>query len=241
MASTSETGHAKNIANFKLLNERNAGFGAKYNPSNKLLTLANMQKQHTDCNALQGDVNTQKGIYEPAQNARTDEFADVQKLARRMRTAAKTCGASKGFYIDVNKIVTKLVGERAGKPKVTAEDPSGNSVSQQSYDNIVNNFDALAKMLAGEAKYAPNEADLTVAAATAKQAALDATNNAVKSSAVPYNNAVIARNKALYTEDTGLCDVALNSKDYVKQAFTYSSPEFKSISSIAFRKLPKGK
>jgi hypothetical protein len=241
MASTTETGHAKNIANLKLLNEINAGFGAAYNPSNKLYTLANMQSLYSNCNKLQGDLNTQKGIFEPAQNARVTEFSDAQKLARRIRTAAKTCGAGKGFYIDVNKIVTKLIGERAGKPKATAEDPSGISVSQQSYDNIVNNYDALAKMLAGETNYAPNEADLSVAAVTAKQAALDSANNAVKRSAVPYNNAVIARNKALYTEETGLCDVALGSKDYVKQVFTYGSPEFKSISKIAFRKLPKGK
>ena len=34
MASTSETGHAKNIANLKALNEVNTGFGASYAPSN---------------------------------------------------------------------------------------------------------------------------------------------------------------------------------------------------------------
>ncbi len=32
MASTSETGHAKNIANLKALNEINGGFGATYAP-----------------------------------------------------------------------------------------------------------------------------------------------------------------------------------------------------------------
>ena len=241
MASTTETGHAKNIANLKLLNEINGGFGGAYKPSNPLYDFAAMVAQHSACNGLQGDVNTQKGIFEPFQNARVTEFKDAKKLARRLRTAAKTCGAGKGFYIDVSKIVNKIVGERVSKPTPTETDPAGTSASQVSFDNTVNNFDALAKMLAGETKYAPNEADLTVAAATAITAALDSTNNAVKRSAVPYNNAVIARNKALYTEVTGLCDVALGSKDYVKQVFTYSSPEFKSISKIAFRKMPKAK
>lgn len=239
MASTSETGHAKNIANLKLLNEINAGFGPAYKPSNNLYQQANMVAQHSSCNSLQGDVNTQKGIFEPFQNARVAEFKDVQKLARRLRTAAKTCGAVEGFYIDVNKIVNKIVGERVSKPVATPTDPAGTSASQMSYDNTVNNMDALAKMLAGEPLYTPNEADLTVAAVTAKTAALDTSNNNVKSGAVGYNKAVIARNKGLYTETTGLCDVGLGSKEYVKQVFGYSSPEYKSVAKIQFRKLTK--
>ena len=42
MASTSETGHAVNISNFKLLIDKCASFGAGYNPSNTNLTIANM-------------------------------------------------------------------------------------------------------------------------------------------------------------------------------------------------------
>lgn len=237
MASSTETGHAKNIANLKLLNEINTGFGGAYKPSNPLYVLAAMVAQHSACNALQGDVNTQKGIFEPFQNARVAEFKNVKTLARRLRTAAKTCGANEGFYKDINKIVTKILGERAGKATATTTDPAGTSASQTSFDNTVNNFDALAKMLAGEPIFAPNEADLTVAAVTAKGGALDAANNNVKTGAVGYNKAVIARNKALYTDKTGLCDVGQGSKDYVRQVFGYSSPEFKMVSKIGFRKL----
>ena len=240
MASTTETGHAKNIANLKLLNEINGGFGGVYKPSNPLYDFATMVAQHSACNGLQGDVNTRKGIFEPFQNARVTEFKAAHKLARRLRTAAKTCGAGKGFYIDVNKIVNKIIGERAGKATPTATDPAGTSASQMSYDNTVNNFDALGKMLAGEPIFAPNEADLTVAAVTAKTTALDSTNNNVKSSAVPYNNAVLGRNRALYAEETGLCDVCQGSKDYVRQVFGFSSAEYKMVSKIQFRK-PKKK
>lgn len=235
MASSTETGHAKNIANLKLLNEINAGFGGAYKPSNPLYDLAAMLAKHSACNGLQGDVNTQKGVFEPFQNARVAEFKDAQKLARRLRTAAKTSGAGKGFYIDVNKIVTKILGERAGKATPTATDPSGTSASQTSFDNTVNNFDALAKMLAGETKYGPNEADLTVAATTAKTAALDSSNNNVKQAAPLYNKAIINRNKGLYADETGLCAVGQGSKDYVRQVFGFSSPEFKMVTKIQFK------
>ena len=48
MASTTETGHAKNIANQMNLNAIIAGFGLAYNPSNPLLKLTTMQAQYTD-------------------------------------------------------------------------------------------------------------------------------------------------------------------------------------------------
>jgi hypothetical protein len=235
MASTSETGHAKNIANLNTLNNINAAFGAKYNPGNKVYSLTSMQALYNSCKTLQSDANTQKGIFEPFQNGRTAEFKDAQKLARRFRTAAKTCGAGTGFYADVNKIVTKILGERAEKAKPTEGDPSGTSASQTSFDNMVNHWDGLAKMLAGEAKYTPNEADLTVAAATAKAAALDKANSEVASAAPLYNNAIIARNKGLYADETGLCTIAQGSKDYVRQVFGFSSPEFKQVSKLQFK------
>jgi len=235
MASTTETGHAKNIANLNTLNNINAAFGAKYNPGNKAYSLASMQELYTTSKGLQSDANTQRGIFEPFQNARTVEFKDAQKLARRFRTAAKTCGAGKEFYTDVNKIVTKIIGERAEKAKPTETDPSGTSASQTSFDNMVNHWDGLAKMLAGETRYTPNETDLTVAAATAKAAALDKTNSDVSKAAPNFNNAIIARNKALYTEDTGLCAVAQGSKDYVRQVFGFSSPEFKQVTKLVFK------
>ena len=42
MASTSETGHAKNVANFQDLIEFVTGYGATYNPSKSSLKLAQL-------------------------------------------------------------------------------------------------------------------------------------------------------------------------------------------------------
>ena len=235
MASTTETGHAKNIAELKLLNETNAGFGAAYNPSNKAYLLVNMQAMHTNCKQLQNAVNTQKGIFNPVENARAIAFKNAKALARRFRFAAKTCGAGAEFYKDVNTIIAKILGERIGKPKATPQDPSGTSASQTSYDNTVNHFDALATLFAGEPKYAPNEADLTTAAATALTNELDGFNNTFKETIVPYNNALIGRNKAMYAPETGLCAVAQGSKDYVRGVFGFSSPEFKRVAKIQFK------
>lgn len=246
MASISETGHAKNIASEKRLNEINAGFGLDYSPSNPLLTLIAMNTQYTTCDGLQGNVNSASAIYEPIENARQDEFKPVKGLARRIRSAAKACGAKPNWVADVNTIVTKILGERASKvkplteeAKIAGTDPAGTSASQQSFDNTTNNFDRLVKLLGTQPLYGPNENDLKVTTLTAKKTALNNANNAAKTAIVPLNKAIIKRNKALYTPTTGLVDVGQASKDYVRSVFGFSSPEFKLVSKIKFVALVK--
>lgn len=239
MASSTETGHAKNIANLNALNQVNAGFGANYNPSNPLYKLANMQTQFTTCDGLQRTVNTQDGIYKPIVNARQNEFKPVKPLVRKVRSAAKTCGAKPNWVADVNTIVTKILGERAEKAIPTAKDPAGTSSSQQGFDNTTNNFQKLVKLLSAEPLYAPNETALKVATLNAKYTSMDSANKAVKAGTVPYNNAIIARNKALYTSTTGLVDCGQGSKDYVRSAFGFSSPEFKLVVKFKFTKMAK--
>lgn len=239
MASNTETGHAKNVANLKALNEINVGFGGNYNPSNPLLVMVNMQNQHNTCDTLQEAVNTQTSLFLPIRNARQNEFKTVKPLVRRIMSATKSCGAKQNFIDNVATVGHKILGERAEKASPTDKDPAGTSSSQQSFDNTVNNFDKLVKLLASEPKYNPNENDLKVSTLTAKHTAIDNANNAVKGAVSAYNNAIIARNKALYTNDTGLVDVGQASKDYVRSVFGFSSPEFKLVVKFKFVKLAK--
>ena len=57
MASTSEKGHAKNIANANLLNTYIVQLVAIYNPSNPKLQLSNLQNIYTTALAHQEAVN----------------------------------------------------------------------------------------------------------------------------------------------------------------------------------------
>ncbi len=237
MASSSETGHAKNIANLLALNEVNGGFGTSYAPSNPLLALEAMIEQHTFCADKQSEVNTQSGIFKPLVNARIIEFKTLKPLVRKVRSAAKTCGGSDEWVADVNTLVTKVLGERASAATPVPGDPAGTSASQQSFDNTVNNFQALIAVLTNEPLYAPNEVPLKIVTLTAKHVSMNTKNNAVKAGVVPYNNSIIARNIALYTTKTGLCDVGQNSKEYVRSTFGFSSPQFKLVVKFKFKKM----
>ena len=63
MASTSEKGHAKNIANANLLNTYIVQLSAIYNPSNPKLLLPNLQNIYTNSFAHQESVNTLVATY----------------------------------------------------------------------------------------------------------------------------------------------------------------------------------
>ena len=53
---------------------------------------------------------------------------------------------------------------------------------------------------------------------------------------VVYSNARISRNSVLYAENTGLVEIALEVKKYVKAIFGATSPQYKQVSGIKFKK-----
>ena len=59
---------------------------------------------------------------------------------------------------------------------------------------------------------------------------------AVVAAEVPLNNARITRNDTLYKANTGLVDIALDVKTYIKSVYGATSPQYKKISKIKFTK-----
>ena len=58
MASTSEVGHAKNVANFETLIIDCQAFGTSYNPSNTAITITALQTLYTNANTALNDTKT---------------------------------------------------------------------------------------------------------------------------------------------------------------------------------------
>ena len=113
------------------------------------------------------------------------------------------------------------------------------SVSQQSYDSIMESFKKLIDLVSSEPTYKPNEVDLQIATLTTQAADLAAKNTDVVNATTTLSNGRIARNKTLYTPKTGLYDVAQEVKKYVKSVFGATSPEYKQVSKIKFTNLGK--
>jgi hypothetical protein len=247
MASTIETGHAKNVATFEDLISFCTGYGATYNPSKAILKLTALNPQLTAAQAALQSVKTAKTSYDNATNARELAFVPLKPLATKIINALAASDATTQTVDDARTIVNKIQGRRAKKvvvPDATAlaagaEPVKTASTSQQSYDKLVDHFAQLIALLTAEPKYIPNENELKVATLTTQIADMKTKNTAVVNGLTAVSNARINRDKLLYGELTGMVDVAMDVKQYVKSVFGATSPQYKQVSGLRFTR-PSG-
>ena len=213
MASTSETGHAKNVANFEDLISFCTGYGTAYNPSKAAIQIPSLQALRTTAQNDLANLTTVNSIFINATNARQAAFNPLKPLATRIINALDATEASDRLVADARTINRKIQGSRSGKltkadAGIVDNEPTETtrniSVSQQSYDSLIENFKKLIELVASEPSYAPNEPELQVTTLTAQAADLEAKNTAVIDTTTNLSNARIARNKTLYNKDTGL-------------------------------------
>lgn len=244
MASTTETGHAKNVATFEDLISFCTGYGATYNPSKVALKLPGLAAQLTGANAALQAVKVAKTTYDNATNARELAFKPMKPLATKIISGLAATEATKQTVDDAKSTNLKIQGKRAtpiekpdAKALAAGEEPvKTSSTSQQSYDKLIDHFAQLIATLTAEPKYLPNENELKLTALNTMLADLKAKNTAVINATTTASNARIARDKALYAEVTGMVDTALDVKTYVKSVFGASSPQYKQVSALKFTK-----
>lgn len=239
MASTSETGHSKNVSNFETMISYCTGYGVTYNPSNSDILLSELTTLHTDSKASVKLVKTTETPFNDVEGQRKLIFKPLKPLSTKVLGAIRSSGAPSTVIADAETINRKIQGKRAGNSVVetpTEEAPKDKiSVSQQSYDMQIDHLEKLIELVDVEPKYNPNEIPLQIATLTNYKTQLETINTAVKNSYTPYSNAMIARDKKLYDPATGLVARAQLVKNYVKSIFGASSPEYKQINKLRFK------
>lgn len=244
MLSTSEKGHAKNVANFENLISFCTGYGAVYNPGKASLTVANLKTLHTSAKTSLQQTKTTKTAFDNKTNARQLAFKNLKPLATKAINALSASGATRLAVADARTINRKIQGTRANStPKATTSPAGSNeatptdktiSASQLSYDNLIDHFARLIEALTQDATYKPNEAELKPAALQTKLNSLKTTNTDLINAFTGWSNARINRNNILYNPLTGLVQTAVEVKQYVKSVFGAASPQYKQVSSIEF-------
>lgn len=247
MASTSEVGHAKNIANFEDLISFCQGYGTAYNPTKAALQITNLQNLHLTAQTNLNNVTITSTAYNNVVNTRAQAFEGLKKLGTRLVNALEATDATQQTINDAKGYNKKLQGSGkltkadAGKtpPPVdpgtpAPENPKTISTSQQSYDNLIEHFSKLINVLATEPSYNPNETPLQTATLNTQLTTLKNANTAVINAYTTVSNARIARDKSLYQAKAGLCDIAQDVKNYVKSVYGASAPEYKQISALKF-------
>ena len=113
MASTSETGHAKNVANFQDLIEFVTGYGATYNPSKSTLKLGDLITLKASAESNLTDVISKNTAYNNKVNERIIAFSNLKSLSTRLVNALQTTDATAETINDAKTFNRKLQGKKA--------------------------------------------------------------------------------------------------------------------------------
>lgn len=240
MASSSEVGHAKNVANLNLLNTNIEALGAIYVPSNPKLLLSNLKNFYTNSFNQQKSVNTSLAPYTVAVDEREIIFKPLNRELSKLRKAYKaTEGVTQVQLEDFMTIVRKLKGVRKTPIKDSAnpdEEEINYSTSQLSYDQRTNNMDLLISLLQNTPNFNPNETEYKIATYQDKKDKMLKRAQAVATTYIPLNNARSLRNTTFYNGPDNMLDLANAAKDYIFTILDTSSAQYKAIARIKFKR-----
>ncbi|MCD1116825.1 hypothetical protein [Chryseobacterium turcicum] len=96
MASTTETGHAKNIANLQTLIEFVIGYGTSYNPSNPNLQLPALTVLKESADFTLADVLSKNTVYNGKVSERQEAFSGIKTMTTRFINVIQASSASEG-------------------------------------------------------------------------------------------------------------------------------------------------
>ena len=240
MASTSEVGHAKNVANFQDLIEFVIGYGETYNPSKNSLKLPQLIALRETAQTKLNDVIAKNTIYNNKVNERMVAFGNLKSFSTRLVNALQTTDATNETINNAKTFNRKMQGKKASTTQTptdpNAPAPATISTSQQSYDQLIQHLTGLKSVLETEPSYTPNEIELQIATIDSKIADLSAKNTAVATAYTNISNSRISRNETLYTNENGIYETASEVKKYIKSVFGASSPQYNQVSGIKFSK-----
>jgi hypothetical protein len=244
MSKTSETGHAKNVANFEELITYVQSYNGEYNPSRGSIKVDALQSLLANGKQRMADFNIALSPYKIAAAERETAFEPLNKFTTRLVNSLKATDTSAQMDNTVKSIARKIKGERATPKKKVVAVQQGEtadvsekeiSVAQTSYNNRLENFSKLFVQLQNIPEFRPNELELQPQAIKAFYDNMVEKNNTAILTTVALSNARIARNKVLYEPITGMLDIAFDTKVYIKSLYGARSPQYKQVGGIQFK------
>lgn len=238
MASTSEVGHVKNVANLgtgiQILQE----MGAMYNPSNTNIQLTNLISFKAAIEDTISQINSKIPSY---RNAVANREVAIEKLGR---TSTKVLNFSKSLNItatDKENILSQVKKIR-GHAKIKVVNPenseaSGISTSQMSYDSRIANLSLLINFVASHPEYQPNENEIKIANLQTYQQELSTLSSLVNSAGNELITARLNRNNAMYLTENNILKSMNETKAYLRSLGQEAKPYYKAFVKLKFRDL----
>ena len=236
MASTSETGHAKNVANLQKLTEQVTVY-TLYNPPVDNLKVANLTALYIASSTKLNEVEDKRNANKNAITVRQSAFENLKSTCTKIINHLEILGLPQGT-IDQAKSLNRTIqgGQKktATPPEEGKEETKTVSTSRQSYTQQADNFGILLQLLGTITEYNPNEDDLKLTNLETYKNLLVSSTQSVDQTEAELNNKLIERDQILYADGTGLYSIAQNVKKYVKSLYGATSPEYTNVSSIEY-------
>ena len=258
MASSSEVGHAKNLANLKLLKDLVAQVGVAYAPSNALLSVVSVTTLIATCQTDYDNWTAKLTNYKNESDKREIAFEPIGKLVSEINASVQQFNEPQQTFNDVQALVSKIHGaDNRIKKSIASKqvdpslpiDPSNPpslpidpiSTAQLSYDSLLKKFDLLIQRLQTITTYAPNEVDIQIATLTALFTTLTTLNLNAGSATNTLNIARNQRNLSFYAPATGLYDITIKIKQYLKSNKATKGAIYSAATKLKFVKIVQKK
>ena len=238
---TYETGHVKNVANLLNYNQFITTLGATYNPSMATITLSALTAMQATAKLKLDAVTALADVWKTATNNR--EIETLNSFSTQLQSILKTTDASQQTIDDFAFLINKMRGNsgnaakkaaaKSAIPNAEEDAPKFISSSQQSFDQKIEHFGKMILILQGIATYAPNEANMQIAALQAKLTNLQNLNVTATKASADLKAARIDRNTLYYGANTGMLDTIKKSKNYIGGLYGKTSQQYKAA--VAFK------
>ena len=240
MASSSEVGHNKNVANFSKAYQILEEMGTLYNPSNSNILLTNLVPKKTNLVATMKMLDTQKPIYKNAVADREVEIAPMSKIATRSFNFSNSTAISEKDKENLQSQVKKIRGDKKIKdinPETSESDAI--STSQMSYDSRIANFSTFVSQQASHSEYMPNENDLKISTLQTYQERLSTLSSLVNKSGIALITGRNNRDIILYTGDANVIQLIKEIKSYLKSLGAAGLPYYKALVDLKFKDIKR--
>ena len=235
MASSSEVGHNKNVANFSTAVQVLTEMGTLYNSSNTRITIQKLELSRTTLTGLITELNTKIPAYRNAVVNRETATEPLSKLMTKIINNAKGSGIPAAEIENLYAQVKKIRGNSTKKAtKLENTESETISTSQMSYDSRIANLGLFIEQLATHPQYNPNENELKITNLQEYRNQLIELSIQVNATGNALITARSNRNQALYFGENNIIQLIKEIKAYLKSVGDPAKPYLAAITKLKF-------
>lgn len=239
MASTSETGNAKQLAGFEDFITQLLALGALYNPPKSELSISKLQEKLNEAKSAMRDISISTPPFSAAVDRQVLAFKFLNNKITRSLNYYKVCINNPMEIETAKSLADKIRGFQKKKKVFDGVDkPATRSISQSrmSYDTRIENLKQYIDVLASSNVYVNPGNDIDLDDLRAILSDMEDTNRTVAITKIPLDVVRKNRDVIFYAPVEGIADLVLSVKSYLKATLKKNNPFYNSLMGFIFKK-----